>query len=241
MIGIWNSVINYFIHDSDKANSIDLRKAKFFIGTLLLGLFISVLNSVYFLLTWVDQMLVLGCLVFLVALLLICFIYKKYGKRVLTVNLFNGFGCPLIVMGAFQYTGGLYSSDLLWLTVFASWAFLVADRLTGYIWFSFSLVVSIVFFIVQKNENAVVKGLQTTAEYELMNNGLACIFLFLILLWNDRNIRTNYTELEKSKQIIEEKQKEILDSIHYAKRIQKSLLPSEKFIDLTLKQKKRST
>ncbi len=37
------------------------------------------------------------------------------------------------------------------------------------------------------------------------------------------------------KALVEEKQKEILDSIHYAKRIQQSLLPTEKYIDSKLK------
>ncbi|MDP1800869.1 MAG: tetratricopeptide repeat protein [Bacteroidota bacterium] len=38
------------------------------------------------------------------------------------------------------------------------------------------------------------------------------------------------------KHLVDEKQKEILDSIHYARRIQLALLPSEKYIDKTLKQ-----
>ncbi len=42
-------------------------------------------------------------------------------------------------------------------------------------------------------------------------------------------------EVEKQKSVIEEKQREILDSIHYAKRIQQSLLPTEKYIDRQLK------
>lgn len=42
-------------------------------------------------------------------------------------------------------------------------------------------------------------------------------------------------EITQQKTIIEEKQKEILDSIHYAKRIQQSLLPGNKYIDKTLK------
>lgn len=37
-------------------------------------------------------------------------------------------------------------------------------------------------------------------------------------------------EVEQQKSLIEEKQKEILDSIHYARRIQHSLLPNEKII-----------
>lgn len=46
-------------------------------------------------------------------------------------------------------------------------------------------------------------------------------------------------ETELQKEIIEEKQKEILDSIHYAKRIQQSLLPSEKYISRNLQQLKK--
>ncbi len=41
-------------------------------------------------------------------------------------------------------------------------------------------------------------------------------------------------EVENQKQIIEEKQKEVLDSIHYAKRIQNALLPNEKYITKNL-------
>ncbi len=46
--------------------------------------------------------------------------------------------------------------------------------------------------------------------------------------------------IEKQKGLVEEKQKEILDSIHYAKRIQQSLLPTEKFIDRTIEKAKSS-
>jgi tetratricopeptide (TPR) repeat protein len=40
--------------------------------------------------------------------------------------------------------------------------------------------------------------------------------------------------IEKQKRMVEEKQKEILDSIHYARRIQTALLPNEKYIERTL-------
>lgn len=41
-------------------------------------------------------------------------------------------------------------------------------------------------------------------------------------------------EIERKKEMVEEKNKEILDSIKYAKRIQDALLPSEKYIDRNL-------
>ena len=43
-------------------------------------------------------------------------------------------------------------------------------------------------------------------------------------------------EIQLQKMVIEEKQKEIIDSINYAKRIQQSLLPTEKYLERVLKQ-----
>ncbi len=43
-------------------------------------------------------------------------------------------------------------------------------------------------------------------------------------------------KISHQKHIIEEKQKEILDSIHYAKRIQQCLLPNEKYVHRVLKE-----
>jgi len=41
-------------------------------------------------------------------------------------------------------------------------------------------------------------------------------------------------EIQHQKEIIEEKHKEVMDSIHYAKRIQSALITSEKSIELSL-------
>ncbi|MDP1801292.1 MAG: tetratricopeptide repeat protein [Bacteroidota bacterium] len=46
--------------------------------------------------------------------------------------------------------------------------------------------------------------------------------------------RKTNKEILSQKQIIEEKQKEILDSIRYAKRIQMALLPSEKYVEKSI-------
>jgi tetratricopeptide (TPR) repeat protein len=46
-------------------------------------------------------------------------------------------------------------------------------------------------------------------------------------------------EITKQKRIIEDKQKEIIDSINYAKRIQQSILPTSKYIDSSIKRLKK--
>jgi len=80
-------------------------------------------------------------------------------------------------------------------------------------------------------------------------SGLSLVIGFSIFIFNRLQItrrqklliETQKSETEKQKNIIAEqkrivddKQKEILDSIHYAKRIQQSLLPTEKYIDRVL-------
>jgi tetratricopeptide (TPR) repeat protein len=62
--------------------------------------------------------------------------------------------------------------------------------------------------------------------------GLLLMILFAVFAIRSLKITRH------QKEIIEEKQKDILDSIRYAKRIQKSLLPPDKFIDKTIKRLK---
>jgi len=72
--------------------------------------------------------------------------------------------------------------------------------------------------------------------------GVALLLVFGVFMYNrfkvtqkQRNIITQQKEeTDRQKHIIEEKQKEILDSIYYARRIQRSLLPNEKYIERVL-------
>ncbi len=79
--------------------------------------------------------------------------------------------------------------------------------------------------------------------------GSVMFFLILVLIFSviifkrfkvsrkqNEIIGMKNAELENKNQLIEEKQKEILDSIHYAKRIQSALLAHKDFIDSNLKE-----
>ncbi len=73
--------------------------------------------------------------------------------------------------------------------------------------------------------------------------GLVLISIFSLLLFNRLKvtraqksmIELQKQEVEKKNHIIEEKQKEILDSMRYAKRIQTALMPSDKNLDKSIK------
>lgn len=72
-----------------------------------------------------------------------------------------------------------------------------------------------------------------------MYGGLILVFGFAVFAFNrfkvtqkqKKIIELQKDEVEKQKLLVEEKQKEVMDSIHYARRIQNSLLPSEKYIE----------
>jgi hypothetical protein len=63
--------------------------------------------------------------------------------------------------------------------------------------------------------------------------GLFLLLIFGAIMYNRFRIT------QKQKEIIELKQKEVVDSITYAKRIQTSLLPTEKYIERNLKRLKK--
>ncbi len=64
---------------------------------------------------------------------------------------------------------------------------------------------------------------------------LAIVSLFgFFVLRGYRQKQKDNKEITEQKKIIEEKQKEILDSIHYAKRIQNALIPNEKQVEKSL-------
>jgi tetratricopeptide (TPR) repeat protein len=72
--------------------------------------------------------------------------------------------------------------------------------------------------------------------------GLILVMLFAGVMYNRFKVTSKQkTIIGNQKIIVEEKQKEILASIHYAKRIQQSLLPTTKYIERNLKRLRDET
>jgi len=70
-------------------------------------------------------------------------------------------------------------------------------------------------------------------NYFIAGFGMLAILSLFILRGYRQKQKVNIVITEQ-KALVDEKQKEILDSIHYAQRIQRALLPSEKYFDKTL-------
>lgn len=78
--------------------------------------------------------------------------------------------------------------------------------------------------------------------------GIGLTVIFALFMFNRfrattrqrKTIERQTIELERQKSIVEDKQKEILDSIHYAKRIQQALLPTNSMLEKGLSSKKKN-
>lgn len=71
--------------------------------------------------------------------------------------------------------------------------------------------------------------------------GLLLVLIFSGFIFKSLRItRKQKNIIEKQKMIVEEHQKEIIDSITYARRIQRSLLPTEKYIERNLTRLKKT-
>ena len=82
----------------------------------------------------------------------------------------------------------------------------------------------------QDKERAVAKEKERFQQIVIWSVVIGLLLVIVFAGFVVRSLRT--TRLQKI--LIEEKQREILDSIHYAKRIQSSLLPTEKYIEKNL-------
>ncbi|MBC7864942.1 MAG: tetratricopeptide repeat protein, partial [Bacteroidia bacterium] len=91
-----------------------------------------------------------------------------------------------------------------------------------------------------QNEEIKMKNQEVSHQTTLRNTFLACfavvlVLVFFVLRGNRQKQKANeMIRLQKIK--VEEKQKEILDSIYYARRIQRTLITSEKYIGRKLRE-----
>jgi hypothetical protein len=69
---------------------------------------------------------------------------------------------------------------------------------------------------------------------------IGLVLIFSVFMYNRFRLTNKQKRIiELQKTIVEEKQKEVLDSIRYAKRIQNALLPRESYIQKTIQKIKK--
>ena len=238
-----NSTIEYFINPLDKLHPETNRKGRFFVISYFIFFLFCLLAEFWILATgFGDLGMLIGNTVLTIMMAASFFIYKKYGKRILLVNILAVMGYTSN-FGTYDISGGIYSSDLVNGIVICAWIFLVANKRSGQIWFLITFLTITFFYIVANLE---LKDFKTDAithpsYYPYMNFGFTCVFLAIIITLHENNKEKYLKELNESKAELEIKSKElqvqhkdITDSINYAKKIQTAVLPHDETINRSI-------
>ena len=94
--------------------------------------------------------------------------------------------------------------------------------------------------LIEVKRNAQALKQQRIITYSISIGGILVLILLLFAFISYKKIQKANYIIKKQKHFVEEKQKEIIDSITYAKRIQTALITSEKYIDKNLNRLNKS-
>jgi serine phosphatase RsbU (regulator of sigma subunit) len=165
----------------------------------------------------------------LLAFTLYFFLKKTYSYS-LIANLYVVNACFVAIFNCAFYSGGLLSPVISWIVLIPIISLLLLGiGKNTLIWLAISVSISCFFGVFT------MFGYNFPVDYNIKYQhlfSLTCIVGLILILY----IVTAIFEKEKtlSHEIIREKQKEILDSITYAKKIQEAILPSNKQVALLL-------
>lgn len=236
-------LIKYFVNPTDAADPERSMKGVYFVASTFV-FFILLLTSIpYFFLVATNALseqpeVVIANMFFIVLALASLFIYRKFGGRIIMVNLLTVMGF-MSNYGTYYTTGGIWASDLVWGLIISAWVFLVADRISGTIWMVLTVVTYCVFFYADINHHRdfMADAVKMTSYYPFMNYIMAAVFLLLILYLYESGkkkfvseLRQSKSEIETQKKELESQKEDIIASINYAKKIQQAVLPHEEIV-----------
>ena len=95
--------------------------------------------------------------------------------------------------------------------------------------------------VVKAGRNKVMMEVESQKEKQMLvlwlaSIGIILVIVFFIFIFRSLQVARKQKDIiVTQKNLVEEKQKEVLDSIHYARRIQKALLPSDVYISRNLR------
>lgn len=240
------SFVDKFIYPKDKQDPQTHLKGRFFVWSTILFFVLCASSIVYFPIAQPEETseqmgMLLFNISFTIGVLGLLFVYRKFGGRIVMVNIITAFG----FLGSFAAFngGGIYAPDNMWGFLISAWVFLVANRVSGIVWMVLTVLEYIVFYYADvagwrdfHGSNAKIGSV-----YYFINLLLGSIYLLLIMHLHEKSKDTFAKQILTSKKEIEDKTKEleiinkdVTDSINYAKRIQYAVLPHEETIYRTI-------
>jgi serine phosphatase RsbU (regulator of sigma subunit) len=233
------NIIDYFVNQTDRFTAETHRKGRFFVISLLLFALVVFGGQAYiFASDFGGNAAFYGNLALCVIVAATFFLYKYYGQRVLLVNLITVMGFTSNYT-TYMDSGGIYASDMATGIIICSWVFLVANKKSGLFWFGMCFLTIIFFYVAEINgwRNFRADANKVEAAAYFINFLFGCLFLATVITLHENNkeiylkeLTSSKAELESKRLELESKNKDITDSINYARKIQYAVLPHEEAI-----------
>jgi serine phosphatase RsbU (regulator of sigma subunit) len=238
-----NRFVKYFLNNKDARDPEKAMQGRYFILSTVLFFLLTFLAYPYYILVVPEQIdsnpeLFWANLLFSAIIFGLLFVYKKWGLRIILVNIMTSIGF-MSNFQTYQLGGALWSTDLMWGIIISAWVFLVADRWSGTFWMFMTMLAYMVMFpyMESSDHDFLADATKMGPSYPLINYLLGAIFLLLIIWMYDaakrkflNALRESKSEIEIQKKELESQKEDIIASIQYAKKIQQAVLPHEEIV-----------
>ena len=225
-----NNLIDYFIPTKYLENLELYRKSQFIVWLL----FVFILLNPLFALSsaGIDSNIIFYISpLFEILLISLLFLFKYKGSFVFVTHAI----CGIFTLTMFflpRETGGLFSPDMSSLYIFPIFALVMGGIKIGLFYASVNVIIMVGYYYLALNNTSFYLGTLENISNEYFFINLLMNFLIIIfLVFRNENIRQKLLrDLTDKNTEITQKNKEIQQSIEYAKRIQKAILPPQELI-----------
>jgi len=232
-----NKLIRYFIPLHFTKNEEEHRRAKITVGALLIVAYFNINYIIISLIFEYNGGLYSQIMLFIVSIICL-FLFKNEVSPKLVHTVFFIF-CIISIAMTVYFTKGYQSFITPWIASTPIVALLISGKRGGLLSLIACSLVMTGFYYLHLNGYVFPEGynLKYKNIFSYTTNlGLILILYMVAIVFENtkntalRNLDIKNHLLDVQKKTLEIKQKEILDSISYAKKIQESILPSDKFI-----------
>lgn len=222
----------YFIPDKYLNDEELSRKSRFIIWFVYIATMIGVFFGVLMYVQNSNDFTGLLAAAFFVPLNTIGLIlFRKNGSFIFSSHFFCGIFF-LIMMFQPLATGGIFSPDMPTIYIIPIFAMIMGNIRIGLFYAFLSLIMLIGYLVLGFNDTTYYLGLtnKLTPDYFFFNLALNMVVILFLIFRNEKLRLLILDELRLSSLIISQKNKEITDSITYAKRIQSAILPENNVV-----------
>ncbi len=234
---MFKKLIQYFIPDHFTTNEEEHRKAKITVGTLLVVAYFNINYIIISIIFEYKGGLYSQVPLLLVSIICLLLFKNKVLPKIITIFFFTV--CIISIAITVYFTKGYESFITPWIASTPIVALLVAGKRGGIISLVICSLVLTSFYCLYLNGYIFPEGynLKYKNIFSFTTNiGLILILYLIAIVFENtkntalRNLDEKNNLLDVQKKTLEIKQKEILDSINYSRRIQRAILPPEKIV-----------